>query len=48
METINMERAHDRLLELYEFLNSFPESKLVPAVKNEIWYLENEIEANLP
>lgn len=48
METINMERAYDRLDELKEFLANFPESELVPAVKNEIRYLEKEIEANLP
>ena len=48
METINMERAYDRLHELKEFLANFPESGLVPAVKNEIRYLEEKIAENMP
>ena len=48
METINMERAYVRLDDLKEFLANFPESGLVPAVKNEIRFLEEKIAENTP
>lgn len=48
METINLEKAYDRLEELYRFLNHFPDSPLAPIFRNEIAFLEKEIAKNVP
>lgn len=48
METINLEKAYDRLEELDRFLKHFPDSYLAPIFKNEIAYLEREIAKNVP
>ncbi len=48
METIDMEVAYDRLCELREHMERFPESELVPIFKAEVEYLINEIEKNMP
>lgn len=37
---IPSERITDRLEELYEYLHNFPDSRLAPAVRSEIAYLE--------
>jgi hypothetical protein len=36
----NAEIVYNRLEELYEFIENFPESKLTPIFKKEIEYLE--------
>lgn len=41
---VNVENCIDRLEELREFLRNFPDSKLVPAVKSEIAFLEKLVE----
>lgn len=38
---LNEERIFDRLEELQEYLENFPESKLTHAVENEIKYLQS-------
>lgn len=38
---MSSERILDRLEELYEYIERFPESRMIPAVKSEIAYLES-------
>ena len=40
---INEEKLYDRLSELYEYIENFPEGMMAGAVKNEIEYLESLI-----
>ncbi len=40
---INEEKVYDRLSELYEYIENFPEGMMAGAVKNEIEYLESLI-----
>lgn len=41
MSILNEERICDRLDELYQYLENFPESKLATAFRDEIAYLES-------
>lgn len=37
---MNIERILDRIYELYQYMDNFPDSALIKAVENEIEYLE--------